>query len=42
VTLPCGSGPHGLPLGAQLVGSFDGDSALLAWAHWAERELGLA
>ena len=42
VTLPCGSGPHGLPLGAQLVGSFDGDSALLAWAHWAERELGSA
>ena len=40
VTLPCGNGPHGVPLGAQLVGSFDGDSALLEWAHWAERVLG--
>ena len=40
VTLPCASGPHGLPLGAQLVGPFDGDSTLLAWAHWAEPEIG--
>lgn len=39
VTLPCGSGPHGLPLGAQLVGPMEGDAALLAWAHWAERAL---
>jgi Asp-tRNA(Asn)/Glu-tRNA(Gln) amidotransferase A subunit family amidase len=39
VTLPFGSGPRGVPLGVQLVGPFDGDSALLAWAHWAEREL---
>ncbi len=37
VTLPCGSGPLGLPLGVQLVGPFDGDVELLAWAHWAER-----
>jgi len=37
VTLPCGSGPRGLPLGVQLVGPFDGDVELLAWAHWAER-----
>jgi len=35
VTLPCGAGPRGLPLGVQLVGSFDGDVELLAWAHWA-------
>jgi Asp-tRNA(Asn)/Glu-tRNA(Gln) amidotransferase A subunit family amidase len=40
VTLPCGSGPHGLPLGVQLVGPFDGDSGLLAWAHWGERAIG--
>ena len=40
VTLPFGTGPSGLPLGVQLVGSFDGDVELLAWAHWAEREIG--
>jgi Asp-tRNA(Asn)/Glu-tRNA(Gln) amidotransferase A subunit family amidase len=34
VTLPHGKGAHGLPLGIQLVGPVDGDSALLAWAHW--------
>ena len=39
VTLPFGTGPHQVPLGVQLVGPFDGDSALLAWAHWAERAL---
>ena len=42
VTLPFGSGPHGVPLGVQLVGPFDGDSGLLAWAHWAERALASA
>jgi Asp-tRNA(Asn)/Glu-tRNA(Gln) amidotransferase A subunit family amidase len=40
VTLPHGKGPRGLPLGIQLVGPFDGDMALLAWAGWAERQLG--
>ena len=40
VTLPCGSGPHGLPLGVQLVGRIEGDVALLGWAHWAERMIG--
>ena len=39
VTLPFGSGPHGVPLGVQLVGPIDGDSGLLAWAHWAESAL---
>jgi len=39
VTLPSGTGPSGLPLGVQLVGSFDGDTALLAWARWAARSL---
>ena len=37
VTLPCGAGPRGLPLGVQLVGSFDADMELLAWAHWCEQ-----
>src|SRR5204862_222432 len=40
VTLPFGRGPGGLPLGIQMVGAFDADMALLAWAHWAERALG--
>lgn len=34
VTVPFGQGAHGLPLGVQLVGPFDGDSALLGWAQW--------
>jgi Asp-tRNA(Asn)/Glu-tRNA(Gln) amidotransferase A subunit family amidase len=34
VNVPHGKGAHGLPLGVQLVGPFDGDSALLGWAHW--------
>ncbi|MDH5534420.1 MAG: amidase [Betaproteobacteria bacterium] len=40
VTVPHGKGAHGLPLGIQLVGPFDGDSALLGWAHWATAALG--
>ncbi|HJS37484.1 MAG TPA: amidase [Burkholderiales bacterium] len=39
VTVPFGKGAHGLPLGIQLVGPMDGDSALLGWAHWAARAL---
>ncbi len=39
VTLPCGAGPCGLPLGIQLVGRFDADIELLAWANWAERNI---
>jgi Asp-tRNA(Asn)/Glu-tRNA(Gln) amidotransferase A subunit family amidase len=40
VTLPFGKGAHGLPLGVQLAGPFDGDMALLAWAHWSAETLG--
>lgn len=40
VTVPYGKGKHGLPLGVQLVGAFDGDSELLGWAHWAAGALG--
>jgi len=39
VTLPSGTGPGGLPLGVQIVGSFEGDSELLAWSHWAAAAL---
>jgi Asp-tRNA(Asn)/Glu-tRNA(Gln) amidotransferase A subunit family amidase len=43
--VPCvivryGMGEHGLPLGVQLVGAFDGDSALLGWAPWVAEMLG--
>jgi len=40
VTVPHGKGTHGLPLAVQLVGPFDGDTALLGWAHWAATALG--
>jgi Asp-tRNA(Asn)/Glu-tRNA(Gln) amidotransferase A subunit family amidase len=40
VNVPFGKGAHGLPLGVQLVGAFDGDSALLGWAGWAAGALG--
>jgi len=39
VTLPRGRGPAGLPLGVQLVGAFDADTALLGWARWAAHAL---
>jgi Asp-tRNA(Asn)/Glu-tRNA(Gln) amidotransferase A subunit family amidase len=41
VTVPHGQGAHGLPLGIQLVGPFDGDTALLGWAHWTAGALGV-
>jgi Asp-tRNA(Asn)/Glu-tRNA(Gln) amidotransferase A subunit family amidase len=34
VTYPIGLGPLGLPLGAQVVGKFDGDDSLIANAWW--------
>lgn len=39
VTLPFGTGTHGLPLGVQFVGRFDHDTELLAWAHWVEPQM---
>ena len=41
-SLPCAEGPHGLPVGVQLVGPPGGDAALLAAAIWAEGALGAA
>jgi len=40
VTIPFGKGAHGLPLGVQLVGPMEGDTALLGWAHWTAAALG--
>lgn len=34
VTVPAGVGPHGLPLGLQVVGPQGSDRATLAWAEW--------
>ncbi|MBV8652149.1 MAG: amidase [Alphaproteobacteria bacterium] len=39
VTLPYARGPHGMPVGVQLVGSRGGDEALLALAEWAALRL---
>jgi Asp-tRNA(Asn)/Glu-tRNA(Gln) amidotransferase A subunit family amidase len=39
VTLPAGTGSHGLPLGVQLVGRFDHDADLLVRAHRLESRL---
>ena len=35
VTLPFARGPHGLPVGIQLIGARGSDEALLALAEWA-------
>jgi amidase len=40
VTVPAGTGPHGLPLGIQIVGRRGEDRAVLAWARWVEAALG--
>ena len=39
ITLPCGNGPQGLPLGIQLVSAFEQDTALLAHAQWVANQL---
>jgi Asp-tRNA(Asn)/Glu-tRNA(Gln) amidotransferase A subunit family amidase len=39
VHLPVTKGPHGLPLGIQLVGRFGEDSRLLAIAEWVQGKL---
>ncbi|HET8569322.1 MAG TPA: amidase [Candidatus Limnocylindria bacterium] len=39
VTIPTGRGPHGLPLGLQLVGARGDDRRLLAAAAWAEARI---
>ena len=39
VTLPAGQGPHGMPLGVQLIGRRNEDAALIAAARWAAARL---
>ena len=39
VHLPTAAGPHGLPLGVQLIGPLGADEALLGAALWAESVL---
>lgn len=39
MTIPHGRGAHGLPLAVQLVGAYDSDMALIAWADWAASAL---
>ncbi len=39
VTIPCGTGPHGLPLGLQIVGRRGDDRQTLAWAQWVASAL---
>ncbi len=34
VTIPCGRGPQGLPLGVQIVGHYDDDARVLQAAEW--------
>jgi amidase len=42
VTYPIGSGPHGLPLGAQVVGPLGADDDLIAHAWWMQQHSGIA
>ncbi len=39
VTIPCGTGPAGLPLGVQIVAPRGEDRVALAWAAWAAAAL---
>ena len=39
MTLPCGAGPAGLPLGVQVVARHGNDSALFVHAEWLRRAL---
>lgn len=40
ISVPCGFGPHGLPMGLQLIGKPQGDWALLQLAHAYEQAIG--
>ncbi len=40
VTVPAGSGPHGLPLGVQIVAREGEDPQALGWAQWVTAAIG--
>jgi Asp-tRNA(Asn)/Glu-tRNA(Gln) amidotransferase A subunit family amidase len=40
VTIPAGQGPHGLPLGLQIVGPRSADERVLAAAFWCDERIG--
>ena len=40
VTIPTGQGPHGLPLGLQIVGPRSADERVLAAAFWCDEQIG--
>jgi len=40
VTVPAGTGPHGLPLGVQIVTAPGRDAEALCWAEWMRHALG--
>ena len=40
VTVPAGTGRHGLPLGVQIVAREGGDREALAWAQWVAAAIG--
>jgi Asp-tRNA(Asn)/Glu-tRNA(Gln) amidotransferase A subunit family amidase len=40
VSVPAGFGPHGLPLGVQIVTAPGTDAAALRWAEWMRQALG--
>jgi Asp-tRNA(Asn)/Glu-tRNA(Gln) amidotransferase A subunit family amidase len=42
LTLPVGLGPHGLPLGLQIVGTLQDDARLLRVARWVEQAVAFA
>jgi amidase len=42
LTLPVGLGPQGLPLGLQIVGTFQDDARLLRVARWVEQAVAFA
>jgi amidase len=42
ISLPCSTGPNGLPVGVQLIGRRGEDARLLAAADWLERQLSAA
>ena len=37
MTLPCGTGPNGLPLGVQLIARHGNDTGLFLAAEWVRR-----